>query len=170
MNITTHVKMLLTLAVLVVLVFLGVTVGWASLTKPFPHSTATKICYNTALKPGDRVSAPKVTISVFNASKRVGLAESTMSAFENQGFGPGQVGNAPQDTVVHYAQIWTNHPHDPAVRLVASRLGPNAAIVSRHHAGPGVVVVVGPLFDKLVQGKQSTKVTSPVTICSPPST
>jgi hypothetical protein len=168
MNLTAHVKTLLTLGVLAVLVFLGVTFGWSALTKPFPHKAATKVCYPTELQPGDRVSAPKVTVSVFNASTRIGLAESTMSAFENQGFGGGVVGNAPKNAVVHYAQIWTKNPHDPAVRLVASRLGPNAAIVSKKHAGPGVVVMVGPLFAKLVQGKQSTKVTSPTTICSPP--
>ena len=49
-----------------------------------------------------------------------------MAAFEDQGFGAGNVGNAPKGTVVHYAQIWTTSPHDPAVQLVASRLGPSA--------------------------------------------
>jgi hypothetical protein len=168
MTLSGHVKMLLTLAVLALLLFVGVTFGWSAMTKPFPHNAASKTCYPTRLQPGDRVSAPKVTVSVFNASTRVGLAESTVSAFENQGFGPGSVGNAPKNAVIHYAQIWTTHPHDPAVRLVASRLGPNAAIVAKKHRGPGVVVMVGPLFQKLVEGKQSTKVTSPTTICSPP--
>ncbi|HEX4472889.1 MAG TPA: LytR C-terminal domain-containing protein [Nocardioides sp.] len=168
MNLTTHVKTLLTLAVLAVLLFVGITFGWSAMTEPFPHTAATKICYPTRLEPGDRVSAPKVTVSVFNASTRIGLAESTMSAFENQGFGPGSVGNAPKNAVIHYAQIWAQNRNDPAVRLVASRLGPNAAIVAKKHAGPGVVVMVGPLFQKLVEGKQSTKVTSPTTICSPP--
>jgi hypothetical protein len=163
-----HVKTLLTLAVLAVLLVLGVTWGWASLTKPFPHKAAEKPCYPTVLHAGDRVSAPKVTVSVFNASERVGLAERTMSAFEDQGFGPGDVGNAPKGTVVHYAQIWSANRSDPAVRLVASRLGAHAAIVDKKHGGPGVIVVVGPLFDKLVQGKQSTKVSHRTTICSPP--
>jgi hypothetical protein len=168
MTLSTHVKALLTLAVLAVLVFVGITWGWAALTKPFPHSTATKVCYPTRLQPGDRVSAPKVTISVFNATDQVGLAERTMSDFEDQGFGPGSVGNAPKGTVVHFAQIWSKDPSDPAVRLVASRLGPHAAVVARKHGGPGVIVVVGPLFEKLVEGKQSTKVTKATTICSPP--
>jgi hypothetical protein len=71
-------------------------------------------------------------------------------------------------TVVHSAQIWAEDRRDPAVRLVASRLGPHASIVARKHGGPGVIVMVGPQFQKLVQGKQSTKVTEPITICSPP--
>jgi hypothetical protein len=163
-----HVKTLLTLAVLAVLLLLGVTWGWASLTQPFPHRAAQKVCYPTVLQPGDRVSAPKVTVSVFNASERVGLAERTMSAFEDQGFGPGDVGNAPKGTIVHYAQIWTQDRTNPAVQLVASRLGPHASIVDKKHSGHGVIVMVGSQFEKLVQGKQSTKVTRPTTICSPP--
>jgi hypothetical protein len=163
-----HVKTLLTLAVLAVLVMLGVTWGWASLTKPLPHKSASKICYPTRLHPGDRVSAPKVTVSVYNASTRIGLAERTMSAFEDQGFGPGSVGNAPKGTVVHYAQIWVSDRKNPAVLLVASRLGPHASVVNKKHGGPGVVVMVGPQFEHLVQGRQSTKVTAPTTICSPP--
>ena len=163
-----HVKTALTLALLVVLVLLGVTWGWSSLVSPFPHRAATKVCYQTRYHPGDRVSPPKVTVSVYNASQRTGLAGATMTAFQDQGFGAGSVGNAPQGAVVHYAQIWTTHRTNPAVQLVASRLGPHAAIVHKTHGGPGVVVVVGPLFQKLVQGKPSTKVTQPTTICSPP--
>jgi LytR cell envelope-related transcriptional attenuator len=163
-----HVKTLLTLSVLAVLVLLGVVWGWSAMTTPFPHKTAPKICYPTRLQPGDRVSAPKVTVSVYNASERVGLAERTMSGFEDQGFGPGDVGNAPKDSGVLYAQIWTEDRHNPAVQLVASRLGPRAHIITHKPKGPGVTVLVGPAFSKLVQGKQSTKVTETTTICSPP--
>ena len=162
----THVKTLLTLAVLAVpgddRRDLGVVVADDA---PSRTSDAEDLLPDE-LQPGDRVSAPKVTVSVFNASDRVGLAESTMSAFEDQGFGAGDVGNAPKDAVVHYAQIWTEDRHDPAVRLVASRLGPHASIVAKKHGGPGVIVMVGPDFQTLVQGKQSTKVTEPVTVCS----
>jgi hypothetical protein len=163
-----HVKTMLTLAVLAVLLLVGVTWGWSALRQPFPHKASTQVCYLTELQPGDRVSAPKVTVSVFNASERGGLAERTMAAFEDQGFGPGDVGNAPKDSVVHYAQIWSKDRTDPAVQLVASRLGPHASIVSKKHSGPGVVVMVGPQFGKLVAGKASIKVTEPTTICSPP--
>lgn len=163
-----HIKTVLTLAVLGVLVLLGVVWGWSSLTTPFPHQATPQVCNATTVQPGDRVSAPKVTVSVYNASERVGLAERTMSAFENQGFGPGEVGNAPKSASVLYAQVWTQDPHNPAVQLVKSRLGPRARIVTHKSKGPGVTVMVGPHFAKLVQGKQSTKVTQAATICSPP--
>jgi hypothetical protein len=51
---------------------------------------------------------------------------------------------------------------------VASRLGPRAHIITHTAKGHGVTVLVGPQFTKLVQGKQSTKVTETTTICSPP--
>lgn len=163
-----HLKVVLTLAVLATLLLVGVTWGWSSMTEPFPHKATPQDCYPTAYRPGDAISAPKVTVSVFNASERGGLAESTMAAFEDQGFGSGDVGNAPKNAVVHYAQIWAKDRSDPAVRLVASRLGPHARIVAKSHSGVGVIVMVGPQFAKLVAGKSSIKVTQPVTICSPP--
>jgi LytR cell envelope-related transcriptional attenuator len=165
-----HVKTLLTLAVLAVLLLVGVAWGWSAMTSPFPQKATTKDCNPTVLQAGDRVSAPKVTVSVFNASDRVGLAERTMTSFENQGFGAGKVGNAPKDAHVIYAQVWTDDRSDPAVQLVKSRLGPRAHFDSRHHGGPGVVVMVGPQFAKLVPGKSSVKVTSTARICSPPTT
>jgi hypothetical protein len=123
-----HIKALLTLSVLAVLLILGITWGWTSMTSPFPHAGKDPTCVKTTLPAGQRVAAPDVTVSVFNASDRVGLAERTMSSFEDQGFGPGRVGNAPKGTTVLYAQVWTKHPRDPAVRLVLSRLGPRASV------------------------------------------
>ena len=78
------------------------------------------------------------------------------------------MGNAPKGTVVVYAQIWTQDRHNPAVQLVLSRLGPRAHVIEHKSKGAGVTVLVGPKFTKLVPGKQSTKVTEPTTICSPP--
>jgi hypothetical protein len=169
MNLTAHLKTLLTLAVLVVLLLLGVTWGFSATTSPFPQKARTKVCVQTAVQPGDRVSAPQVTVSVFNASTRVGLAERTMANFDDMGFGLGKVGNAPKGTVVPFAQVWTSRPNNPAVQLVLSRLGPDAEVVHQRHKGPGVIVVVGPEFEKLVAGRSSIKVTEPANICSPPS-
>ncbi len=168
MTLTAHLKTLLTLAVLTVLVLFGVTWGWSAMTTPFPKKAPAKVCIPTTVQPGDRVSAPEVTVSVYNASTRIGLAEATVLSFEDQGFGPGNVGNAPKGTIVLYAQIWTDDRKNPAVQLVISRLGPRAHILEKPTLGPGVTVVLGTQFDKLVSGKSSVKVTAAATICSPP--
>jgi len=167
-RISAHLKTLLTLGVLAVLVLVGLTWGWSAMTTPFPHTTAAKVCVQTTLQPGDRVAAPKVTVSVYNASDRVGLADRTMAAFEAQGFGAGKVANAPKGTTVNYAQVWTHDPQNPAVLLVLSRLGPKAHVLGKDPRGPGVTVMVGAGFDKLVDGKSSIKVARSTTICSPP--
>jgi len=163
-----HVKTLLTLAVLTVLVLVGITWGWSALTQPFPHTTAEKPCYPTTYQSGQRIAPPRVMVNVYNASDRVGLAERTMTELEDQGFGPGSVGNAPQGAVVHYAQVWTDDPSRPDVRLVMSRLGPHARIAQRKTTTDGVLVVVGPRYTKLVKGLPSVKVRSTTSICSPP--
>jgi hypothetical protein len=163
-----HVKAALTLVTLVSLVLIGVAWGWSAMTTSFPHSSTPPVCIRTTLHHGDHVSPPKVTVSVFNASQRVGLAERTMSQFEAQGFAPGKVGNAPHGTDVAFAQVWTNQPANPAVRLVVSRLGHGAHVVHKQHRGPGVTVIVGRMFGKLVGGMESVRVTSSATICEPP--
>ncbi len=54
----THLKTLLTLAVLTVLVLVSLTWGWSALTRPFPHTTTQKACYPTTFQAGqpDRAS------------------------------------------------------------------------------------------------------------------
>ncbi len=163
-----HVKTLATLSVLVVMLLAGIAWGWSAMTTPFPHRQAAQVCLLTKLQPGERVSAPKVTVSVYNASQTTGLAERTMTAFENQGFGVGDVGNAPAQVRVPFAQVWNTHPNRPDVRLVLSRLGPKAHVVAKHYPGAGIVVMVGPNFNQLVPGTSSVKVTKPVKVCSPP--
>ncbi len=164
-----HVKAILTLGVLSALVLLGLTWGWSAMTSPFPQGAAEpRICVETTLQPGERVAAPKVTVSVFNASERLGLADRTMAQFEAQGFGAGKVANAPKGSNVNYAQIWTHEPQNPAVQLVISRLGPKAHILGKDPLGPGITVLVGERFEKLVDGKASIKVTEPAQVCSPP--
>jgi LytR cell envelope-related transcriptional attenuator len=163
-----HLKALLTFTVLAVLLLLGITWGWSAMTSPFPQAAKEPVCVKSTLRPGDRVAAPDVTVSVYNASDRVGLAARTMSAFEAQGFGTGKVGNAPKGTTVFYAQVWSRDPHNPSVRLVLSRLGPGAHVLPKDPRGRGVTVVVGAQFQKLVPGKSSVKVTRATKTCSPP--
>ncbi len=163
-----HLKTLLTLGVLAVLLLVGLAWGWSAVTSPFPHKAETKACTPTTVEPGDRVAAPKVTINVYNASTRVGLADRTMASFEAQGFGAGKVANAPKGTTVNFAQVWTHEPQNPAVKLVLSRLGPKAHVLGKDPIGPGVTVMVGASFNKPVNGRSSIKVTQAAQICSPP--
>ena len=96
------------------------------------------------------------------------MATAAASAGEGGRYVTGSVGNAPQGAVVHYAQVWTDDPSRPDVRLVMSRLGPHARVAQRTTTTDGVLVVVGPRYKKLVKGLPSVKVRSTTSICSPP--
>ena len=158
----------LTLAGLALLVVLMALWGWSAMTQPFPGKTEPPKCLNEIVQPGDRVFPGQVTVSVFNASGREGLAGRTLSAFANAGFGQGDTGNAPPDAEVVRAAIWSLSPSSPDVRLVATRLGPTTRVVRREGLGAGVTVVVGDAHTDLVRGPRAVRVTQEAEICSPP--
>ena len=160
----------LTLLGLAALVVLGGLVGWSALTQPFPEKSTPPKCVATILQPGEKVFPGQVTVSVFNASGRNGLASATMAEFSDAGFAEGDTGNVPSRAKVVRAAIWAPTATSPDVRLVASRLGPATPVVRRDGPGVGVTVVVGDAYSKLVKGPPSVRVTKEAEICSPPVT
>jgi hypothetical protein len=160
----------LTLLGLAALVVLGGLWGWSALTQPFPGKTTPPKCLATIVQPGEKVFPGQVTVSVFNASGREGLASRTMSEFADAGFGEGDTGNAPPDARVVRAAIWASAPSSPDVRLVATRLGPTTRVVRREAPGVGVTVLVGDRYATLVKGPPSVQARQEAEICSPPVT
>ncbi len=124
---TRGVRTAVTLAVLCVLLVVAGIWGWKAATKPLPGKVDSPICVNTSVAAGDKVFPEQVTVSVYNAGEREGLAGRTMQLLTDAGFAEGNSGNAPDGKVTGVA-IWTDEPDNPAVLLVASRLGPDVEI------------------------------------------
>jgi hypothetical protein len=156
-----------TLGVLSLLLVIAGVWGFSAVTEPFPERSGPPICVDREFGRGERVSRGDVTVSVYNAGTRVGLAGLTMDLLVDAGFGQGNEGNAPGRRDVDRAEIWTRDPGSPAVALVKSHLG-QAKVVRRTPEGAGVMVVVGDGFDDLVAGKRTVTAKRPATVCGPP--
>ena len=102
-RLTARLRTAITLAALAVLMLLGVTWGWAQITKPFPGKVDAAICVDTAYRAGDELFVQDVTVSVLNASAREGLAGRTLQDLHDVGFAEGQTANAPKGTAHHHA-------------------------------------------------------------------
>ena len=136
----------LTLAVLALLVVVAAVWGFGALTKPFPKDEPVAICEPTDVPAGGEVRRDQVVVSVFNGSKRSGLAGSTMAELVERGFVEGQVGDAPQPAST--TQIWSSEPTNPAVVLVQQQFR-RADVVTGDQLGDGITVVVGEKFKSL---------------------
>jgi hypothetical protein len=166
-----HLTTAVTLLVLLGLLALGLLLGVRSLTAPVPSgkkaSTGSSSCNATAVRKGQRISTRQVQVSVYNAGSRAGLADETMAALVKRGFKKGAVGNAPSGTGVKKAQVWTTRRNDASARLVALQLGKKIKVHFKDtDLGPGIDVVVGDNFRKLVKAASSVKAKQPVSVCA----
>jgi hypothetical protein len=158
----------ITLLVLIALLVAGGVIGAMALFSPIsdeedPDATG---C-NPALVEGDTVRTRDVTVSVFNAGTRSGLAGATQERLVNRGFVAGAVGNAPGTlSGVSVVRVLAASRTDPAARLVARQFGKNTRIqVTEEDLGPGVDVVVGNGFDGLVKAPRRVTARTPGSGC-----
>lgn len=155
-----------TLAGLLALVAVAVLWGWSAATKPFPKNDPPPVCVDTQIAAGEQVFRDQVVVSVYNGSKRSGLAAATLSGLTQRGFVAGETGNAPERT--GKTRILAPDPQDPAVRLVSAQFK-GAKVVLANGLGPGVTVVVGEKFKSLrKKNVESVVAESAAVICAAP--
>ena len=141
-------------------------IGWNAASKPFPKVLgSTPACQ--AEKVRKQIFRREVTVSVYNDSKRSGLADRTLAELERRSFRPGDVANAPAGIKVTYAQVLSTDKDDPEALLVAKQFRPRAhLVVADDEYGPGVDVMLGPRFKKLRKpAPRSLKLDEPIRRC-----
>jgi len=167
-SLTARLRTAITLAFLAVLLLIGVTWGFAQVSKPLPGKVDPPLCVDTSYDAGDELFPQDVTVSVLNASKREGLAGRTMQLFVDEGFARGQTANAPDGTSVDDAEIWVSDEDNPAARLVRSRIGKVPVRSDVSSPAVGITVVVGDQFTDLRAGIDSLPLEDAAVVCSPP--
>ena len=137
------ITMLVLLGVLVLFLF----VGWRAVSAPGPwsgDSGPTAEDCASGLAKGDLVRTTDVTVSVYNAGTRSGLAGRTQTQLLARGFLPGDIGNAPDGLGdVRRVAVLAPSPDDPAAMLVARQFGRGTDVQKHEDLGSGVEVVVG---------------------------
>ena len=159
-----------TMAVLVVVLGTMAVVGFRAATAPLPgRGSTTPTCTPAEKAVKTTLSRPDVQVSVFNASRRGGLAGTTLDKIEAAGFRAGNAGNAPAGAKVANAVVWTTKRDDPAARLVALAFGRRTRIVvTATDLGPGIDVLVGDRFKGLDRkAARRIKLPAPVETCVP---
>ena len=163
---TAGLRSAVTLVGLTLMLIAGAAWGWSQLSRPFPGKAEPPTCVESSFSTGDEIYPQDVTVSVLNASAREGLAGRTMRLLVDAGFGEGDTANAPKDTEVPLAQIWSSDPTDPAVKLLRSRFG-KIEVIDREYEAAGVVVVVGDQFQSLRDGRDSVTAKADAVVCGP---
>jgi hypothetical protein len=149
-----------TMVVLLGLLAVGALVGWRALSAPAGEESeepeAASGC-SDGVQSGEKLSSNEVTVSVFNAGDRSGLAGQTLEGLVSRGFLEGEVGNAPGSLArVRVVRILAPNREDPAARLVAAQFGPNTFVQeSEEDLGPGVDVVVGDEYVGMVKAPRT---------------
>ncbi|MDX6325670.1 MAG: hypothetical protein QOK15_2024 [Nocardioidaceae bacterium] len=159
-----------TLTVLVALLVVGGVAGYRALVAPIPDSQGsagpTHPCRHKVAK-GDLVRSTDVTVSVFNAGTRTGLAGQTLDQLAARGFIKGSVGNAPNRfAAVRFVRVLAPSSHDPVARLVALQFGRHTLVQPvKRSQGRGVEVVVGDAFVGLTKAPTKLRAATAGTGC-----
>ena len=159
----------ITLVVLVAVLVAGAYLGWRALFAPLPGSdepAATGPQCRDGVDAGDVLHTDDVTVSVYNAGSRSGLAGQTQDQLTARAFIPGDLGNAPPEYErVRFVRVLSPSRSDPAARLVALQFGANTVVEKAEDLGPGVEVIVGDQFVGLVDAPKRLRAKAPGSGC-----
>lgn len=146
----------------------GSLTGFKLLTAAPEPSDPAPTCQTITAKAGEKLTSNLVTVNVFNASKRAGLANRVLIDLQGNGFMGGRKGNT-TDVSPKRVAIVTDDRKDPRVKLVAQQFKDNVKYAKPTGAATdGITVVVGPNYSGLKKKpKTSVRTDQDISACIP---
>ena len=156
-----------TIFVSVVLLGLGLFVGFKLLTASADTFDPASTCENRSVAEGEKLTSNLVTVNVYNASQRAGLANRVTINLQRRGFLEGTVANSTSEVKPGGVAILTDDREDPRVKLVAEQFGDVEFAEPDINAPEGVTVIVGDEYKELVEAPRDIESDRVITVCVP---
>jgi len=155
---------------LAAVVFLGgLFFGFRLLTAKADTSDAGPTCIDRTIEKGEKLTSNLVTVNVYNASTRAGLANRVTINLQRKGFLGGEIGNSKSAVKPRKVAILTEDQTDPRVMLVAAQFEDTIAYRKPDIPVEGaVIVVVGDDYTALKKDTPINMVSDrSITVCVP---
>jgi hypothetical protein len=108
-----------------------------------------------------------VTVNVYNASQRAGLANRVSINLQRRGFQAGTVANSTSEIKPDSVAILTDDREDPRVKLVAEQFDEPEFHEPDIDVTEGVTVIVGDAYEDLVDAPREIESDRSITVCVP---
>jgi hypothetical protein len=147
----------------------GSLTGFTLLTAGTEDAVETDTCTSSVVAAGSELNSNVVTVNVFNASTRSGLANRVLINLQANGFLGGEIGNSTSAVKPRRVAILTDDPEDPRVKLVAAQFRDEVEYAPADvQVEDGVIVVIGDDYRRLNDESITTITTDrDIPVCVP---
>ena len=157
-----------TVVVSAILFVVGLFVGLRLLTASADTFDAAPTCENRTVAEGENLTSNLVTVNIYNASQRAGLANRVGINLQRRGFLAGTVANSTSEVKPDGVAILADDREDPRVKLVAEQFDGVEFNEPDIKIADGVTVIVGDGYQDLVKdAPRELKTDRAVTVCIP---
>ena len=156
-----------TIFVSIIVFVVGLFVGFKLLTATADTFDAAPTCEDRSVAEGEKLTSNLVTVNVYNASQRAGLANRVGINLQRRGFLAGTVANSTSEVKPEAVAILTDDRDDPRVKLVAQQFDNVEFSEPDIKIADGVTVIVGDAYQDLVDAPREIKSDRAVTVCIP---
>ncbi len=146
----------------------GGFVGFKLLTASADTFDPVPECENRTVEKGEELTTNLVTVNVYNASQRAGLANRVSINLQRRAFQAGTVANSASEIKPDAVAVLTDNREDPRVKLVAQQFEDVEFSEPDIDVTEGVTVIVGDDFKELVEkAPKDVKSDRSIRVCVP---